>query len=135
MRQGEAVPTLLELLDGKKPANSAAIRVDVVPGTLWRYSGGGYEVMQQLVTDVTGKPFAQLAKEIVLDPLGMTHSTFEQPLPGRLEGNAASGHDGERQDDSRPLAYLSRNDRGGTLDDAFRPRARGRWSCSMAVIS
>ena len=92
--QGEAVPTLPELLDGKKPANSAAIRVDVVPGTLWRYSGGGYEVMQQLVTDVAGKPFVQLAKEIVLDPLGMTHSTFDQPLPGRLEGNAASGHNG-----------------------------------------
>jgi len=92
--QGEAVPTLPQLLEGKKPANSAAVRVDAVPGTLWRYSGGGYEVMQQLVTDVTGKPFGQLAKEIVLDPLGMTHSTFEQPLPGRLEGNAASGHNG-----------------------------------------
>src|SRR5437762_3456826 len=40
------VPTLVEVLDGKKPANTPAIRVDVAPGTLWRYSGGGYEVMQ-----------------------------------------------------------------------------------------
>src|ERR1043166_84851 len=89
---GEAVPTLVEALDGKKPANTAPIRVDVVPGTIWRYSGGGYEVMQQLAIDVTGKPFQQLAQEIVLGPLGMTRSTFEQPLPKRLEGNAASGH-------------------------------------------
>lgn len=89
---GAPVPTVPELLDGKKPANTAPIRVDVVPGTIWRYSGGGYEVMQQLVTDVTGKPFAQLAKEIVLDALGMTRSTFEQPLPAHLQSNAAAAH-------------------------------------------
>jgi len=64
----------------------------VVPGTLWRYSGGGYEVMQQLVMDVTGKPFPQLAREIVLGPLGMSRSTYEQPLPSRYGGNAASAH-------------------------------------------
>lgn len=89
---GEAVPTLVELLSGVKPANSAAIVADVEPGTKWRYSGGGYEVMQQLVIDVTGKPFPQLAQEIVIGPLRLAHSTFEQPLPARLEGNAAAGH-------------------------------------------
>jgi len=86
------VPSLVEILDGKKPANTDPIRVDVVPGTLWRYSGGGYEVMQQLVMDVTGKPFPRLAREIVLGPLGMSHSTYQQPLPSRFKGNAASGH-------------------------------------------
>jgi CubicO group peptidase (beta-lactamase class C family) len=89
---GEPVPTLVELLDGKKPANTEPIRVDIVPGTKWRYSGGGYEVAQQLILDVAGKPFPQLAREIVFGPLAMTRSTFEQPLPGRLEDNAASGH-------------------------------------------
>ena len=89
---GAPVPTLVEVLDGKKPANTDPIRVDIVPGTQWRYSGGGYEVMQQLVMDVTGKPFPQLAREIVLGPLGMSRSTYEQPLPSRFEGNAASAH-------------------------------------------
>jgi CubicO group peptidase (beta-lactamase class C family) len=89
---GEPVPTLVEVLDGKKPANTPPIRVDVVPGTLWRYSGGGYEVAQQLILDAAGKPFPQLAREIVFGPLEMSHSTFEQPLPARLESNAASGH-------------------------------------------
>ncbi|SPF50350.1 Beta-lactamase [Candidatus Sulfopaludibacter sp. SbA4] len=89
---GAPVPSLVEILDGKKPANTDPIRVDVVPGTLWRYSGGGYEVMQQLVMDVTGKPFPQLAREIVLGPLGMSRSTYEQPLPSRYGGNAASAH-------------------------------------------
>jgi len=89
---GAPVPTLVEVLDGKKPANTAPIRVDIVPGTKWRYSGGGYEVAQQLILDVAGKPFPQLAREIVFGPLAMTHSTFEQPLPAPLEGNAARGH-------------------------------------------
>ncbi len=89
----EPVPSVLELLDGKKPANSAPIRVDIAPGTRYRYSGGGYEVMQQLVMDVTGKPFPQLAQELVFGPLGMNHSTYQQPLPARLVSNAAAGHD------------------------------------------
>jgi CubicO group peptidase (beta-lactamase class C family) len=90
--EGEPVPTLLQVLDGIPPANSAPIRADVQPGTLWRYSGGGYEVMQQLVMDVAGKLFPQLAREFVLGPLRMTHSTFEQPLPARPLANAATGH-------------------------------------------
>jgi CubicO group peptidase (beta-lactamase class C family) len=89
---GETVPTLVQVLDGAKPANTAPIRVDVVPGTLWRYSGGGYEVAQELILDVAGKPFPELAREIVFRPLGMTRSTFEQPLPERLGTNAAHAH-------------------------------------------
>ncbi len=54
---GAPVPVLIDVLDGRKPANTAPIRVDATPGTLWRYSGGGYEVMQQLVIDVGGSHF------------------------------------------------------------------------------
>ena len=79
----EPVPTLVQVLDGAKPANTAPIRVDILPGSQWRYSGGGYTVMQQLIIDVTGKPFPQFMQEAVLGPLGMKESTFEQPLPDR----------------------------------------------------
>lgn len=89
---GATVPSLVEVLDGKRPANSAAVRVDVVPGSKWRYSGGGYEVMQLLLQDATGKPFAQLARELVLEPLGMGLSTYEQPLPAGRAIEAATGH-------------------------------------------
>lgn len=91
----ERVPTLLDILDGKKPANSAPIRVDITPGTQGRYSGGGYEVMQQMVMDVAGKPFPELAWEFVFGPLGMNRSTYQQPLPADLEANAAAGHRGD----------------------------------------
>lgn len=94
---GSPVPSLVDLLDGKPPANTAPIRVDVTPGTLWRYSGGGYEVMQQLVLDAAGSTFPKLAREFVLHPLAMSHSTFEQPLPKALEGNAATAHDARGQ--------------------------------------
>jgi CubicO group peptidase (beta-lactamase class C family) len=94
----EPIPTLIQILDGQKPlANTAPIRVDILPGKQFRYSGGGYTVLQRLMMDVTGKPFPELLQEVVLGKIGMTHSTFAQPLPGDLQGIAASGHrkDGE----------------------------------------
>ncbi len=89
---GESVPTLVQILNGEKPANSSAVRVDVVPGTQWRYSGGGFIVMQQLMMDVTGQPFPQFMKETVLDKLEMTHSSYMQPLPDPLRSSAAAGY-------------------------------------------
>ena len=89
---GAPVPALVQVLDGQKPANTAAIRADVVPGTISRYSGGGYTVMQQLLMDITGRPFPSLAADLVLKPVGMTDSTYEQPLPEARRAAAASGH-------------------------------------------
>ena len=86
------LPTLRQILDGSKPANTAAIQVNVVPGSTWRYSGGGYTVMQQMMIDVTGKPFPVLMKEAVLAPLQMTASTYEQPLPADRARLAATGY-------------------------------------------
>ncbi|MGH9640993.1 MAG: serine hydrolase domain-containing protein, partial [Terriglobales bacterium] len=76
---GEPLPTLRQILDGQPPANNAPIRVDTVPDTAWRYSGGGYVILRQLLEDVTGLPFASLLQESVLAPIGMTRSTLQQP--------------------------------------------------------
>jgi CubicO group peptidase (beta-lactamase class C family) len=92
---GEPLPTLLQILSGEKPANNPPIRVDFIPGTKSRYSGGGAEVMQQLLTDVTGEPFPQLMSRLVLTRVGMMLSTYEQPLPKARWVEAASGHDGD----------------------------------------
>jgi CubicO group peptidase (beta-lactamase class C family) len=88
-RDAEA-PALDEVLDGK--GNTPPVRVSTIPGLQFSYSGGGYCVLQQLLVDVTGKPFPELARELVLDPLGMTDSTYEEPLPEHLWPRAASGH-------------------------------------------
>lgn len=89
---GAARPTVVQILNGEKPANTPAIRADIVPGSKWRYAGGGYTVMQQLVIDVTGKPYPEFMHETVLKPLGMLASTFEQPLPEALAAKTATGH-------------------------------------------
>ena len=89
---GEPVPTLTQVLDGSGPANTGAIRVDTEPGSQWRYSGGGYTIAQQLMIDVAGKPFPELTKELVLEPLGMRRSTYRQPLPPELLKHAAAGY-------------------------------------------
>ena len=90
--QGESIPTLQQILDGEPPANSAPIRVDIVPGTEHRYSGGGYMIVQQLLEDVADEPFPELMRDTVLDPWGMTNSTFTSPLPKQLQVQAASAH-------------------------------------------
>ncbi len=94
-RSGDSLPTLLQILNGEKPANNPPIRVDAVPGSISRYSGGGAMVMQQLLVDVTGKPFPSIMKRLVFEPAGMKLSTYEQPLPEARRKEAASGHDGE----------------------------------------
>jgi CubicO group peptidase (beta-lactamase class C family) len=73
---GAPLPTLLQVLDGLPPANSAAVRVDLPPGTQWRYAGGGYVVLQQLLEDISGQAFAPLLQQAVLGPAGMRHSFF-----------------------------------------------------------
>ncbi len=85
-------PTLLQVLDGVKPANSPAIRVVQRPGERHRYSGGGYTILQQLMIDVTQQPFDEYMMREVLTPAGMTSSTFVQPLPPSYAPNAATGH-------------------------------------------
>ncbi len=88
----EPVPTLVQVLNGEKPANSAAVRVDIVPGSKWRYSGGGISVAQLMMMDATGKAFPQFMQEAVLSKLAMAHSTYQQPLPTELLTKAAAGH-------------------------------------------
>lgn len=89
---GVAVPTVVQLLDGEKPANTAAVRADIEPGSRWRYSGGGTTVMQLLMTDVTGEPFPSLMSRLVLVPIGMKASSYEQPLPASRAAEAATGY-------------------------------------------
>ena len=89
------LPTVVQVLNGEKPANTGPVRVDTTPGAIERYSGGGTTIMQQLLVDVTKKPFPALMQELVLGPAGMTSSTYEQPLPAARAGEAAHAHGGD----------------------------------------
>jgi CubicO group peptidase (beta-lactamase class C family) len=89
---GETLPTLPQVLNGGPPANTAAVIVDMEPGTKFRYAGGGTTIMQLALMDIEKKPFPQIAKETVLGPLQMTNSTYEQPLPADWLKRAAAGY-------------------------------------------
>jgi CubicO group peptidase (beta-lactamase class C family) len=91
--ESEPLPTMLQVLDGQKPAKGDPIRVDAVPGTIARYSGGGVTIEELLLTDVTGTSFPELADQLVLAPMGMRHSSFARPLPAALEREVALPHD------------------------------------------
>lgn len=85
-------PTLGQVLNGESPANTAAIRVEAIPGSHWQYSGGGYMVLQAMIVDAAGAPFAEFMKKIVLEPVSMSSSTFDQPLPKDWASRAATGY-------------------------------------------
>lgn len=87
-----AVPSVVQVIEGKPPANTAAVVVERKPGAAWSYSGGGITIAQLAMTDVTGEAFPALMKARVLGPVGMTDSTYEQPLPEDRRGDAAHAY-------------------------------------------
>ena len=88
----EKIPTLPQVLDGASPANTAPVRVDMEPGTQFRYSGGGTTITQLALTDIEKKPYPEIARETVLAPLGMRDSTYDQPLSTEWRKKAATGY-------------------------------------------
>ena len=89
-RPGAVLATNSEVIDGE--GNTDPVRVYKVPGTSWQYSGGGYTVMEQTLEDVTGMSFPEFVAQRVLEPTGMSLSTYEQPLPEDRWEEAARAH-------------------------------------------
>jgi CubicO group peptidase (beta-lactamase class C family) len=95
----EERPTIIQILDGVKPANSKAVRSIFEPGLRSQYSGGGTTITQLLLTDLTGKRYEEYMQQEVLKPLDMTNSFFTQPpesgtpglATGYVNGNAIAG--------------------------------------------
>ncbi|MEO1201892.1 MAG: serine hydrolase domain-containing protein [Pseudomonadota bacterium] len=96
---GEPLPTTVQILEGSGPAKNDPVRLTFEPGDHLDYSGGGITVSQLVVEDVTGMRYADAARKYVFEPLGMSRSTFENPLPAD-HGNIARAHD----DRGRPTA-------------------------------
>jgi len=89
---GKTVPNVVQVLDGKKPANSDPIRSMYEPGLKSEYSGGGITISQLIVMDVTHQPYAQYMYDNVLKPMGMTSSTYQQPPADKKPALLATGY-------------------------------------------
>jgi len=107
-------PTIETVLKGN--GNTGAIFIDTEPGTSWRYSGGGYTIMEKMVEDVSGLSLEKYMAEHVFPKLGMTNSSYAQPLPDSKRGNVS-------------LAY---NRKGKIIDGSFHhypeQAAAGLWT-------
>lgn len=103
---GEPMPTLVEVLEGAKPAKNEAVRLKHLPGMRKDYSGGGVTVEQMAIEDATGLPLAELAQAQVFTPLGMRRSTFESPLSAS-HGNIARAHDAKGAPAALPRGWES----------------------------
>ncbi|NEN22367.1 beta-lactamase family protein [Cryomorpha ignava] len=88
--KGDTIPSVAEVLNGK--GNTDSVHVYKEPGESWMYSGGGYTIMQLMISDLEKTPFPEIMQSNVLDPLGMTLSTFENPLPQKYQSIAATGY-------------------------------------------
>lgn len=93
-----SVPTLIEVLNGTPPANSSPVMVDKVLDESFWISAGGYTIIQQMMMDVEDKKFPEIMNELVLQPFGMSNSSFNQPLTSAQLKMAATGYlqDGSR---------------------------------------
>jgi CubicO group peptidase (beta-lactamase class C family) len=88
----QRLPTTVEILDGAGPANTPPVIVDSIPGLDRRYSGGGFTILEQMLVDVVGMPFPQIMRQLVLEPLEMVNSSFEQPMGADWSAHAATAH-------------------------------------------
>lgn len=89
----DSIPTLKQILEGSSITNSEPVRVVQIPGESERYSGGGMTVLQMLMEDVSGQEFEKLMDSLVLNPAGMTNSSFTYPISENLENDISMGYD------------------------------------------
>ena len=89
---GDTIPQLPEVLDGKRPANTAAVRSQFEPSLRFQYSGGGTTISQLILQDITGEPYAKYMSEAVLLPMGMDNSSYNQPPPKDKRNQLATAY-------------------------------------------
>ncbi|MBO0935162.1 serine hydrolase [Fibrella sp. HMF5335] len=85
----QPLPSVPDILAGKPGTESRRVVVNSEPNKEFRYSGGGYLVAQMAMMDVTKQDFATLTNQLLFKPLGLTRTTFAQPLPPSLATQAS----------------------------------------------
>lgn len=83
--ESEKLATLQEALNGLPPSHNCPVIISREPGKEFKYSGGGYLIVQQLIEDMhQGRTFSKIAEDIIFKPLNMENTTFNQHLDKKL---------------------------------------------------
>ncbi|MBC2845381.1 serine hydrolase [Winogradskyella flava] len=87
----DRLSTIEESLNGR---NNGPGRVEMImePGTKWKYSGGGYTILQLIIEEVTGQKFEDYIQTAILNPLGMRNSSYK--IDKTILENSSLEHDG-----------------------------------------
>jgi len=122
---GDDLPSTIDTLEGRSPAVNDPLTLLFEPGSEYKYSGGGYTLAQQIVDDVDPTAdFDTIANTHLLAPLGMTRSTFTNPLPPD-HGNIAMAHNRDGTPVALPRGY-----------EAFPERAAsGLWTSASDLAN
>ncbi|UBM59979.1 beta-lactamase family protein [Marinilongibacter aquaticus] len=86
------MPSDIDILKGVEGVNSPAIEVLSPPNEALVYSGGGYTLAELALQDIFRAKFADIMKKWILEPVGMTHAEFTQPLPDERTNQVAKGY-------------------------------------------
>jgi len=89
----QPLPTTVQILEGHELSNVGSVFMEREPMTFYEYSGGGVTVMELALSDVRKRPFVDILQEGVLTPVGMTRSSYAQPISPEHNENAARAHD------------------------------------------
>ncbi len=89
---GTPLPTTVQILEGHDRSNVGVVFMERPPMTAYEYSGGGVTLMELALSDARGRPFEAVMDDDVLGPLGMTRSSYRQPISAEHDRNAARAH-------------------------------------------
>ena len=101
----DKIPTLVEILNGASPAKNEPLTVNKEPNESVRFAYASYVPIQQMMLDVGEKAFPEIMHELVLQPLEMNNSTFNQSLTTEQLTKTATGYlqDGSMVKDGRKI--------------------------------
>ncbi len=79
LRRNDPPVGLIDILEGRTSYNNRPARVEKAPGAVFEYSDAGYCVLQLLLEELAQKPFDDIAKELLFDPLSLRSTFFASP--------------------------------------------------------
>ena len=95
LRRSDSEIDLTDILEGRTTYNNRSTREEKPHGTAFEYSDAGYCVLQLMLQELMGRPFEDIAEELVFDPLRLENTFFaSRKKTARLESRMAAGYDG-----------------------------------------